>query len=519
MIPDRVVAATYLAAVGPGRRRGRGRGRPAPTTWRCCCASWAPWACEIAQAPDGLRAVVRGPAPRGRRRHPALPGGGHRLQAVAGHHAVGGRRRRHRHREPLLRPVPLRRRAAPDGGRHPHRGPPRRGARGAPGCRARRCGPPTSGPGPPWCWPAWWPRARPRCPGPTTSTAATRTWPGRCARSGAGVTPPLSPPAEPDVRARCSLDAAAAGDRVALARLLSMVERGGATGPGRGRPGLPRRRRPTRSGSPGRRGPGKSTLTDRLITAARGGWPAEARRPSRSTRWPCWPSTPRRRSPAAPSWATGSACRSHATRPRRLHPVDGHPGPPGRAGPGRARRRPGARAPSGCPLVLVETVGVGPDGGRGGLGHRHHGGGGQPRVGRRDAGQQGRAARDGRHLRHQQGGPPGRARGPPGPRADARPVGRRRDWRPPVVETVAADGEGVDELWAEVARHRAYLVDGGLPGARRAGRLERELRRVLVARLARRDRRAWAGRGLRRGSAGGGRGPARPLRGRRRAAG
>jgi UDP-N-acetylglucosamine 1-carboxyvinyltransferase len=41
---------------------------------------------------------------------------------------------------------------------------------------ARVRAPRTSGPGSPWCWPAWWPRGRPPSPAPTTSAGATRTW-------------------------------------------------------------------------------------------------------------------------------------------------------------------------------------------------------------------------------------------------------------------------------------------------------------------------------------------------------
>ena len=33
--------------------------------------------------------------------------------------------------------------------------------RGVPRLSGARCGPPTSGPGWPWCWPGWWPRVRP----------------------------------------------------------------------------------------------------------------------------------------------------------------------------------------------------------------------------------------------------------------------------------------------------------------------------------------------------------------------
>ncbi len=57
------------------------------------------------------------------------------------------------------------------------------------------------------------------------------------------------------------------------------------------------------------------------------------------------------------------------------------------------------------------------------------------------------------------------------------------DWRPPILETVAATGEGVDALWAEIGRHRTYLEEAGLLVAIRRERLRREFRRVLRARI------------------------------------
>jgi LAO/AO transport system kinase len=57
-------------------------------------------------------------------------------------------------------------------------------------------------------------------------------------------------------------------------------------------------------------------------------------------------------------------------------------------------------------------------------------------------------------------------------------------WRPPVVETTATDGQGLSDLWAQVACHRRQLIDSGQLVRRRGARLEGELRRVLAARLA-----------------------------------
>ncbi|MBI2709307.1 MAG: methylmalonyl Co-A mutase-associated GTPase MeaB [Actinobacteria bacterium] len=57
------------------------------------------------------------------------------------------------------------------------------------------------------------------------------------------------------------------------------------------------------------------------------------------------------------------------------------------------------------------------------------------------------------------------------------------DWRPPIVCTVATTGEGVKELLAAVERHRAFLETGGRLAAKRAERLRDELRAVVAARL------------------------------------
>ena len=57
------------------------------------------------------------------------------------------------------------------------------------------------------------------------------------------------------------------------------------------------------------------------------------------------------------------------------------------------------------------------------------------------------------------------------------------EWRPPIVETVARAGQGIEELWLEIARHRRYLGEAGRLQARRAARVELVLRRVLESRL------------------------------------
>jgi LAO/AO transport system kinase len=57
------------------------------------------------------------------------------------------------------------------------------------------------------------------------------------------------------------------------------------------------------------------------------------------------------------------------------------------------------------------------------------------------------------------------------------------EWRPPIVETVASTGEGVDALWAAVGDHRHYQEAGGTLADHRRKRLEREFRQILAARL------------------------------------
>ena len=159
-VPDRIQAATYLAAVAVAG--GELTIRDArPEHMQNLLARFADMGLEL----DGRRRRAargrRGPAAVDRRADAAVPGHRHRLQAARDHDAVRRRRRRHRHREPLPRPVPLRRGADPPRRRRAHQRPPRRRARRAPPVGRARCGPTTSGPARRWSSPAWPPRARP----------------------------------------------------------------------------------------------------------------------------------------------------------------------------------------------------------------------------------------------------------------------------------------------------------------------------------------------------------------------
>ena len=57
------------------------------------------------------------------------------------------------------------------------------------------------------------------------------------------------------------------------------------------------------------------------------------------------------------------------------------------------------------------------------------------------------------------------------------------DWTPPIVQTIATNGDGVDELYDAIAAHRAHLESTGRAEQRRRDRLRDELRGMVAARL------------------------------------
>ncbi len=61
-------------------------------------------------------------------------------------------------------------------------------------------------------------------------------------------------------------------------------------------------------------------------------------------------------------------------------------------------------------------------------------------------------------------------------------MGPATAWRAPIVETVASDGRGVDDLWNELTRHHHFLA-GDERELRRRRRVAHELDRVLGALL------------------------------------
>lgn len=60
------------------------------------------------------------------------------------------------------------------------------------------------------------------------------------------------------------------------------------------------------------------------------------------------------------------------------------------------------------------------------------------------------------------------------------------EWKPDVIMTVATKGEGIDELWEAVGKHRSYQEENGLLAKRRRRRIEREIKEIVAERYRRR---------------------------------
>jgi LAO/AO transport system kinase len=67
-------------------------------------------------------------------------------------------------------------------------------------------------------------------------------------------------------------------------------------------------------------------------------------------------------------------------------------------------------------------------------------------------------------------------------------AGPDRAWRPPVVTAIAVDGTGIGELLSAIADHRRYLVESGALDQRRRERALREIEAAVRAGLRRRGR-------------------------------
>jgi len=298
--------------------------------------------------------------------------------------------------------------------------------------------------------------------------------------SPAPTRPPL--PTEP----AALLELARAGDRVALARLLSYIERGGDAAMAVAELAY-RAEMPYTLGLTGAPGAGKSTLTDGLITAVRGGWPAvEGSGSDGDTPAEAVPQVgvlavdPT--SPFSGGAILGDRVRmsQHALDPTvfiRSMATRGHLGGLSLAVPDAVR----LLGAAGIGVVIVETVGVG-----------------QMEVEIASAADSTAVVVTPGWGDSMQANKAGllevadvfviNKADRPGVREARRDLEQMLDlarpgaWRPEIIDTTATAAEGVAELWAAVARHRAHLLRTGQLTLRRADRLALELRRVLLAR-------------------------------------
>ena len=62
-------------------------------------------------------------------------------------------------------------------------------------------------------------------------------------------------------------------------------------------------------------------------------------------------------------------------------------------------------------------------------------------------------------------------------------LGAARAWDPPVISTSATEGEGLEELWAGIERHRAHLEAAGVLAEKRRVRLLQEVESLAAERF------------------------------------
>ncbi len=53
------------------------------------------------------------------------------------------------------------------------------------------------------------------------------------------------------------------------------------------------------------------------------------------------------------------------------------------------------------------------------------------------------------------------------------------DWEPPILMTVGTEGDGAQELWTTIGEHRSYLEQSGELSSRRRNRIKAELSKIL----------------------------------------
>lgn len=277
--------------------------------------------------------------------------------------------------------------------------------------------------------------------------------------------------ADLDSRAAELLDGAVDGDRAALAKLLSMVERGGPDARAAARAAAGTDARGYTIGITGAPGAGKSTLTGALVAVVR----ATGDRVGVLAVDPSSPFTGGailgdRVRMSDHALDEGVYIRSMATR--------GHLGGLGVATPGAVR----VLHAAGCPWVLVETVGVGQV-------EVEIAGAADTTVvvvnpGWGDAVQANKAGL----LEIADVFVVNKA-DRPGADQTRRDLDSMLDmvegraWRPPIVATVATEGSGAGELWEAIGRHREHVEATGELSRRRADRARDELGRVVAERL------------------------------------
>ena len=275
--------------------------------------------------------------------------------------------------------------------------------------------------------------------------------------------------------------AALAGDRAALARLLSIVERGGDDARTVARLVHPHTGRAHTVGITGAPGAGKSTLTNRLIEQVRSdGTEVAVLAVDPSSPFTGGAILGDRVRMQDHALDSGVFIRSMATR--------GHLGGLALATPEAVRVLDAA----GFPWVLVETVGVGQV-------EVEIAGAADTTVvvvnpGWGDSVQANKAGllevADVFVInKADRGGADATERD----LQDALSLATRERHPPPIVRTSAAKGDGVADLWDAVRKHRAYLQESGELARRRGERLDHELQEIVVRRLEARARELCGG--------------------------
>lgn len=66
--------------------------------------------------------------------------------------------------------------------------------------------------------------------------------------------------------------------------------------------------------------------------------------------------------------------------------------------------------------------------------------------------------------------------------------GQARDWAPPIVKTVASNGEGVEELWDGIQAHKRFLFQDSRMKERRIAQIKGEIHNIISEKL---EKRIW----------------------------